>query len=95
MDAPNVMNLIKDTKAAQEVPSKPISFTFLFGTTEKIPYYVYLFYIECGLSFYFFVFFQVRVMKDFFNMLSNVRFYFEMHLLTLPIFMIRMPFLIF
>jgi len=54
LDAPNVMNLIKDTKAAQEVPSKPnqyLSFTFLFATTEKFPYYVYLFSIERGLSF--------------------------------------------
>jgi len=38
LDAPNVMNLIKDTKAAQEVPSKPnqyLSFTFLLALLKK------------------------------------------------------------
>jgi len=41
LDAPNVMSLIKDTKAAQEVPSKSKQctfFTFPFGPAPPAEY---------------------------------------------------------
>ena len=41
LDAPNVMSLIKDTKAAQEVPSKPKQYTFFtfpFGPAPPAEY---------------------------------------------------------
>ena len=57
MDAPNVMSLIKDTKAAQEVPSKSKQctfFTFPFGPAPPAEYFpcsVYLSSIESGTCF--------------------------------------------